>query len=69
MCNVKRNIGEKIKSARLQQNLTREVVCNDESEITIRQLARIESGESLPTLPKLRFLAKKLNIYIYKLFD
>lgn len=69
MCNVKRNIGEKIKSARLQQNLTREVVCNDESEITIRQLARIESGESLPTLPKLRFLAKKLNISISYLID
>ncbi|MCO7151336.1 helix-turn-helix domain-containing protein [Vagococcus lutrae] len=69
MSNVKRNIGEKIKSARLQQNLTREVVCNDESEITIRQLARIESGESLPTLPKLRFLAKKLNISISYLID
>lgn len=44
-------------------------MCDDESEITTRQLARIESGESLPTLIKLRFLAKKLNVTINYLID
>ena len=34
--------------------MTREVLCNDESELTVRQLVRIEKGESLPSLKKIR---------------
>ena len=66
---MKTSIGEKIRWARETQILTREMVCEDESEITVRQLARIESGESLPTLTKLVFLAKKLDISLNSLID
>lgn len=66
---MKTSIGKKIRWARETQTLTREMVCEDESEITVRQLARIESGESLPTLTKLVFLAKKLDISLNSLID
>lgn len=59
---MKLELGRKIRVAREKRELTREMVCEDESHITIRQLARIETGKSLPTLTKLTFLADKLNI-------
>lgn len=59
---MKLELGRKIRLAREKRELTREMVCEDESHITIRQLARIETGKSLPTLTKLTFLADKLNI-------
>ena len=66
---MKTSLGKKIRRARETQTLTREMVCEDESEITVRQLARIESGESLPNLTKLVFLAKKLDISLNSLID
>ena len=42
MQNQKHELGEKIRKLREEKNLTREVFCNDESELTIRQLARIK---------------------------
>ena len=59
---MKLELGRKIRLARENRELTREMICEDESNITIRQLARIETGKSLPTLTKLTFLADKLNI-------
>ena len=52
---MKEKLGMKVRVARESQKLTREMVCEDESNITIRQLARIETGKSLPTLTKLNF--------------
>ncbi|GGI65429.1 helix-turn-helix domain-containing protein [Enterococcus alcedinis] len=66
---MKSNLGRKIRLARENQKLTREMVCEDESNITIRQLARIESGASLPTLTRLTFLANKLNLSLSYLID
>lgn len=66
---MKLSLGRKIRAAREKQKLTREMVCEDESNITIRQLARIETGKSLPTLTKLTFLADKLNISLNYLMD
>lgn len=61
--------GEKIKELRLKQNISREELCGDETELSVRQLARIESDQSMPTLGKLLFIANKLNISIGELVD
>lgn len=66
---IKRQIGQKIKHYRLEKKMTREMVCADESEISIRQLARIEAGESLPTLTRLRYLSEKLNVSVNHIID
>lgn len=66
---VKLDLGKKIRFSREENKLTREEFCEDESELTVRQLMRIENGESLPTLPKLTFISKRLNIMISQLID
>ncbi|OEG15350.1 transcriptional regulator [Enterococcus quebecensis] len=54
---------------REQKNLSREAFCDDELELTVRQLSRIESGESLPTLPKLTYISKQLSVPISHLIN
>jgi len=44
---LKLKIGNNIRTARLNKNLTQADVCGDESELTIRQLAHIENGQVL----------------------
>ena len=56
--------GEKVKDYRIEKKLTREEFCGDESELSIRQLARIESGSSMPTLNKIVYIAKQLDLSI-----
>lgn len=46
---IKEELGKKIRSLRQQKELTREAFCEDELLLTVRQLARIEAGQSLPT--------------------
>jgi HTH-type transcriptional regulator, regulator for ComX len=41
MKDLKKEIGKKIKSTRLDRKYTQADICDDESELTIRQLARI----------------------------
>lgn len=67
--NIKLDLGKKIRLSRNKKKLTREEFCEDESELTVRQLMRIENGESLPTLPKLSFISKRLDIIISQLID
>ena len=55
MRDIKSEIGKKLRRLREEKGMTREVLCNDESELTVRQLVRIEKGESLPS--------KKIRIY------
>lgn len=62
-------IGRRIKEFRLQKSLTREMLCGDESELSVRHLARIESGKSLASLTILKFIAKRLNVDIQYLTD
>lgn len=69
MIDLKKEIGKKIKVARLNSGQTQADVCDDESELTIRQLARIENGQAMPTVPKLMILSKKLGVSIQSIVD
>lgn len=54
---IKAELGKKIRKLREERGLSRGELCEGEEELTVRQLARIEVGESLPTLPNVyRFL-------------
>jgi len=66
---LKLKIGNNIRLARLNKNFTQADVCGDESELTIRQLARIENGQVLVSLPKLLFLSKVLNFPVKDIVD
>ncbi|MDY5636056.1 MAG: XRE family transcriptional regulator [Streptococcus orisratti] len=67
--NIKVEIGKRIRSARLSKGLTQIDICDDESELTIRQLTRIENGQAMITLPKMMFLSEKIGIPIQDLVD
>lgn len=69
MKDLKKEIGKKIKSTRLDRKSTQADICDDETELTIRQLARIENGQAMPTVPKLIYLAKKLNVEVQYFVD
>lgn len=64
-----KHIGERIKELRDLKQLSRETLCGDETELSLRQLARIESGQSIPTLPKLLYLAQRLEIGLGELVE
>jgi len=49
--------------------MSREVLCLDGAELTVRQLIRIEKGESLPSLDKLSYIAKRLGKSMADLLD
>ncbi|HFI0644902.1 TPA: helix-turn-helix domain-containing protein [Streptococcus suis] len=66
---IKVEIGKKIRHARISRNLTQADICDDEAELTIRQLARIENGQAMATIPKLLFLSQKLGIQLQDLVD
>lgn len=66
---LKEELGKKIRRIRESLGLSRESLCDDESELTVRQLFRIEKGESLPSLGKLEYIANKLDISLVKLID
>lgn len=69
MEDLKKEIGKKIKTARLNRGLTQADICDDESELTIRQLARIENGQAMVTVPKLVILSEKLGISVQSIVD
>ncbi|HEU8397557.1 transposase-like protein, IS1515 [Streptococcus pneumoniae] len=54
-------IGQKIKEIRIEKGISRPDFCGDEQELTVRQLSRIESGASQPSLPKLAYIARRLE--------
>lgn len=66
---IKVELGNKIRRIREEQGLSRGELCQGEEELTVRQLARIEAGESLPTLPKLEFIAERLSVSVSVLVD
>lgn len=66
---IKDELGKKIRRLREEQKISRESFCGDESELTVRQLSRIEGGQSLPTLPKLTFISKRLSVSLHTLID
>lgn len=67
--NIKDSIGLRIKTERERQQMSREVLCLDGVELTVRQLIRIEKGESLPSLDKLSYIAKRLGKNMSDLLD
>lgn len=64
-----KDFGKKIKSLRLEKGLTKEAVCLDESQLSTRQLTRIESGQSTPTLNKAVYIAGRLGVTLGYLTD
>lgn len=58
---IKENIGQRIRTEREKKKMSREVLCLDGDELTVRQLLCIENGESLPSLEKLEYIAQRLE--------
>lgn len=69
MLDRKKVLGSKIKKLREEKKLSRGELCGGEEELTVRQLARIEAGESLPTLPKIEYIAEQLSVSVASLVD
>ncbi|HGI4821555.1 XRE family transcriptional regulator [Streptococcus agalactiae] len=57
-----KHFGSKVRKFRESQQVTREEFCGDESELSVRQLARIEAGESVPNLSKAHYIARNLGV-------
>lgn len=62
-----REFGLKVRKLRESKKITREEMCGDEAELSVRQLARIEAGQSKPTLTKINFIADCLGTTLYEL--
>ena len=58
-------LGEKVRLLREKKGLSRPVFCGDESELSVRQLVRIEKGEFRPTIKTLEYIANRLDIPTY----
>lgn len=67
MSNLK--IGKRIRTLRTEKGLSREAFCGDEKELTVRQLGRIETGNNLPSLAKLDYIAGVLGVPMSQLID
>ncbi|TCD45877.1 XRE family transcriptional regulator [Streptococcus sp. X16XC17] len=61
--------GMRVRTLREEQAITREDFCGDESELSVRQLARIESGKIIPGLEKVSYIANRLGMKIGELTD
>ena len=62
-------IGKRIRTLRTEKGLSREAFCGDEKELTVRQLGRIETGNNLPSLAKLDYIAEVLEVPMSQLID
>ena len=62
-------IGKRIRTLRTERGLSREAFCGDEKELTVRQLGRIETGNNLPSLAKLDYIAEVLEVPMSQLID
>lgn len=60
-------LGDKVRLLREEKGLSRPVFCGDESELSVRQLVRIEKGEFRPTIKTLEYIAERLEIPSYVL--
>lgn len=60
-------LGDKVRLLRDEKGLSRPVFCGDESELSVRQLVRIEKGEFRPTIKTLEYIAERLEIPSYVL--
>lgn len=62
-----KEFGQKIRRLREERSITREEFCQDEVELSVRQLARIEAGTCKPTLPKISYIATRFGMTLYEL--
>ena len=62
-------IRKRIRTLRTEKGLSREAFCGDEKHLTVRQLARIETGNNLPSLAKLDYIAEVLGVPMSQLID
>ena len=61
------DLGDKVRLLREEKGLSRPIFCGDESELSVRQLVRIEKGEFRPTIKTLEYIANRLDIPSYVL--
>ena len=61
--------GIKVRALREEKGISREEFCGDETELSVRQLARIESNQSIPNLSKAQFIANQLGVTLDTLTD
>lgn len=61
--------GSTVRKIRESYGLTREDLCGDQIELSPRQLARIENGESIPNLAKVEYIANRLGVSVGALTD
>lgn len=59
--------GERIRTLRTERGLSKLALCGDESQLTVRQLRRIENEGAKPTVDKLNFIAAQLGLSTYQL--
>lgn len=62
-----KEFGKRVRQLRETAQFTREEFCMDESELSVRQLTRIESGTCKPTFSKINFIANRLGLGLYEL--
>jgi transcriptional regulator with XRE-family HTH domain len=60
-----KTIGKKIRQLREEKCITRAAFCGDESELSIRQLVRLEQGKSMPSFSTLGFVSERLSLPLY----
>jgi len=66
---MEKELGKIIRKKREDLNLSREDFCADGKGISVRQLSRIENGESVPSLKKLQYISYVLKEPISIFFD
>ncbi|WP_019775817.1 helix-turn-helix domain-containing protein [Streptococcus sobrinus] len=59
---MKEVLGQRIKEERESKQISQKLLCGNGAALTVRQLQRIEHGQSLPTLEKLEFIALRLDL-------
>ncbi|HFI0640041.1 TPA: helix-turn-helix domain-containing protein [Streptococcus suis] len=62
-----KEFGQRVRQLRETAGLTREQFCDDELELSVRQLTRIEAGTSKPTFSKIQYIATRLGMGLYEL--
>ncbi|MGT2907936.1 helix-turn-helix domain-containing protein [Streptococcus dentiloxodontae] len=66
---MKESFGQRVQRLRKEKNISQQDFCGDESELSIRQLGRIENDASIPNLAKVYFIADQLKVSVATLTD
>ena len=66
--NENERLGAKIKNIRKNKGLTQELLA-EKSDLSTRQIVKIENGQATPTIQTLQSIAKALDVSFNELFD